>query len=193
MKLAGKKKLRKVRQTVYESPGNPFADDEEQEGISVFTMPFRPPVYPLDTVREGSPSRSPCDRAARAPARPAGQMSLLNGSPFEDAIESPAVAQSPVALPSAIHAPAPQRHGTPTLIKEHRSSMSVTVITENLAAQESESEYVSPRTLWQPGSEPSKQPPQGKKGVREEARNTKFYGFYDDILQDYNGRQSRML
>lgn len=193
MKLAGKRKLRKVRQTIYEDPGNPFAmdehDDRTESEISVFNMPFGAVLQdPIGPTRVGTPSRSTSGSAkkhlpAMSMMQPGSVESLLSGKPFDDAVESPSVPPTPT---NVVHAPTPQRHGTPTVIQNHRPSISVDVLSGQLTDENTPGDYVSTRGHWRRDSPPYREaskrnaPPK-----RDNARDTRFYGFHDDILGDY--------
>ncbi|KAK5122484.1 hypothetical protein LTR85_004068 [Meristemomyces frigidus] len=196
MILAGRKKIRKVRQTIYEDPGNPFATDEQDDqtdgAISIFSMPFHPGVQD-PTMSGHSYSKSPFGGVQKQPptvstAHFEGERQLLNGRPFDDAVESPSVPSSPHPSPTAanpIHAPTPQRHGTPTIIQNHRRSVSVAVLPGQPTGGDASGEYVAPRTDWRRESLRYPEPPEQIAPMRDNTRDTKFYGFYDDILEDY--------
>jgi len=195
MRLAGKKKLRKLRQTIYEDPGNPFADDEGDADVSIFTMPFRPGTgqsfHTLhDTTSSDSQYTIASDRTLEQLwPRAFDARNLLNGSPFEDAVESPAI--PPISRPSGapntpIHAPIPHRQGTPTLIKQVQRSMSVTVEPEEALSGDSPIRYDA-HSAQLKSTSGQIQFNEGQERVqRSQYRDTKFYGFYDDILEDYD-------
>lgn len=128
MKLAGRKRILRIRQTIYEDPGNPFADEIDWEGLSPGSI-------------------------------------------------APAYKPLPPPHPILSH------HAGPSVIRTHRRSKSVAVpLTGPSVGMH---EYIAPRTLWRKASVPTTQLPQQLESVRENERDTKFYGFYDDILQDY--------
>lgn len=190
MKLTGKHKLRRVRQTIYDDPGNPFeSEGGDFKEMNLFSTPFRatPPQRQdsyNDRLLPGHVYQWPDGRTSQEPG-------LLTGRPFDDAVESPAVLQAPSSA-STIYAPTPQRHGTPTLVREHRRSMSVAVIQEQRAVEELASEYTPPRAHWRRGSIPAHNVAPPVRTEQQEQRNTQFHGFYDDILQDYKKRESRL-
>lgn len=201
MRLAGQKKMRKVRKTIYEDPGNPFtnADDHVEGEVSIFNMPFQPSISDgLYAVHSGSAKRSPSDsihsnHPATGPIT-TNESTLLSGRPFEDAVESPSVPASPrppVTFPNTIHAPTPLRRVTPPVIREHRQSSSTAVVmvaSPDVVANGDK--YVAPRAVWRRKGLPRHRPRNPPRD--EEVRNTKFYGFYDDILLDYEKRVSRL-
>jgi len=199
MRLAGKKKLRKLRQTIYEDPGNPFANDEGDEDVSIFTMPFRSGTgQSFHTLHDTTSSNSQPAIASnktldRLSPRVFGVRNLLNGSPFEDAVESPAVPPIPRLSNepnTPIHVPIPKKQGTPTLMKQVQRSMSVAVEPEEAYPEDSPSQYNAFSTHWKSDSR-QMHPDEGQgENRRTEYRNTQFYGFYDDILEDYDQGKS---
>ena len=95
MKLAGKKKLRRVRKTMYEDPGNPFAESEHEGDIVNLDMPY----CPMPTT-------------SSAVVATTSEYFLLKGRPSADAIEAPLTSHPPVASSYEDHAPSPIRHDT---------------------------------------------------------------------------------
>lgn len=127
MKLADKRKLVRIRQTIYEDPGNPFSDEVKADPV---TTPVADKPLPPDP-------------------------------PY---LDHPWFSKS-----------------------NHRRSKSVSM---SLPSPNCESgEYMPPRLYWKRQSSlPSV--PQIREEDRVEVRDTRFYGFYDDVMSDYKGRDS---
>lgn len=165
MKIRVNKRIRRVRRTIYEDPGNPFLIfDFEEEDLDVNDAP--PPGFwgPGDVSPAFSgPSRhvstkDEFDRILGSGERQSHDM--------QDARDSP------------MHAPTPRRTGTPTLIKEH----SIAVALEPDASQREGLDGFPEWRLSQKKADTA--PPEQSDGTRD----TMFYGFYDNVLQEY--RQS---
>jgi len=175
VRLAGKKKLRRIRDTLYEDPGNPFASEDEIPKMPMFTIP--------------SLSTKPADQSRTNHERPQDHAELLIGNSFDGAeiTESPESATGPETSLSSFaswngqHLITLQRQGLPTVINPSRRSMSVALIPEQ---QEETEEYVHPRAQWRRESVPAHRLPQQARQARQSTRDSKFYDFYDDILRD---------
>ncbi|KAK5132453.1 hypothetical protein LTR08_009064 [Meristemomyces frigidus] len=171
MKLAGKKKLRRVRQTMYEDPGNPFAESEHEGDLAILNMSHPPAATRSSTLTQAS-----------------SKQSLLSGRPFDDAVESPAgppTLLSPVVSPNMIiHAPTPVRRGTPTVVQEHHPSLSGAIFPGLSSSERPDGNLAAPSMRRQDESISFPRRPRQKPSQRDEARDTKFYGFYDEILKD---------
>ncbi|KAK3642318.1 hypothetical protein LTR56_010895 [Elasticomyces elasticus] len=174
MRVAASHKLRKVRQTIYEDPGNPFTTTPPSDTeVSLFSIPFHQPTF---TNEQGEPElKLPRDRQ------------LLTGSPFDDAIESPLVPRVPnsdLTFVTTLHAPIPQRQITAAMVKKAHRSTSIVAVPEDA------DEYVPARAGWRRGSVPVQRP---AKDERKEKRDTIFYRFWDDLLPDYGQRRDSKL
>lgn len=157
MKLPSRKILR-IRQTIYEDPGNPFADDIE--------LARKEPKY---SASDGKPLPAP-PTVHRELSEQTTHDSDGTQLEAEASAGRPQVRRKPVAGPPAIQA-------APSV---NRRSKSV-ALPPSRSWDESEEEYVAPRTFWRKESAPTSD------------RDTKFYGFYDEIMSDYRGRESRKL
>jgi hypothetical protein len=225
MKLAGQKKMIRLRQTVYEDPGNPysmnpFADEDPMLDYPALKMPFPAPIEEaMDTAFQIRREQNFVDIDGTKPAYKAAppwpgavpkptQRLLLAGDPFKDAVRcpgspkhtSPSAAQ---AVANALQITPLQRKATQELIDDRIRSMSVSIVEEPgtvaqvplLSPQMSQlslsparssfsdstaSTASSPRFLQVPGT-PGAPPPRR----RNVARDSRFYGFYDDILEHY--------
>lgn len=60
------------------------------------------------------------------------------------------------------------------------------------SAFEDSGEYVSPRRFWREGSVPTVHRPENSESTEKSVRDTRFYGFYDDITNDYSKRLSKL-
>ncbi|KAK3071544.1 hypothetical protein LTR53_008411 [Teratosphaeriaceae sp. CCFEE 6253] len=163
--VAGAKKLRKLRKTIYADPGNPFATDEQEtDQVSLFSIPFRLVTFPKET---GSKTGSRDSR-------------LLNGTLFDHVVESPAVLDKPEApkpMHAILHAPVPVRQGTPVVVRATHRSKSFTVVPETVSQADGESEAEQPSAPEPASDEPSN------------VRDTMFYDFYDELLPDYDEKR----
>lgn len=192
MKLSGLNRIRKVRKTIYQDPGNPFTDDNEN--VSVFTMPFRQASgHSLHTI---------CHAAHKASSRNTDTESidtswtrdssesrrLLNGTPFEDAIESPqkrSVPWTAVVAPVPLRVPIPQRRGIPFVIRSARNSVTATLLSDETAVPPLTAQLVAPRTL-RSVSNGQQLAADTEDLLSKDSRNTVFYGFYNPLLEEYD-------
>ncbi|KAK1818765.1 hypothetical protein LTR12_006815 [Friedmanniomyces endolithicus] len=187
MKVAAAKKLRKVRQTIYEDPGNPFDVADSTDQVPLLPIPFRPSLQ-----------KSQSELTSRIETAKSGKHRLLTGSPFADAIESPVVLSVPksgITFVTTLHAPTPHRQVAPALVKKAHRSVSVVAIPWDAAVGlDPEGEYVAPRAGWRRGSVPVPVSGGGdgdvaaRYGEERSVRDTQFYGFYDDLLPEYGKR-----
>lgn len=190
--------MRRIRRTIYADPGNPFGSDSEEveEDVSIFTMPFRPAsgesLHSIDRCATDSPFDS-TDSGHANVISSRSSIDLLNGSPFEDAIESPGgKPESPgiVKTPCPLQAPIPQRRAIPSLVQEPRRSLAATLVNTEQPTS-SDRSGVDPfpqRTFW-PKTKPFSPFRRGKVELSGEDRNTVFYGFYDSLLEEYKGSE----
>lgn len=177
MKTAVDRRIRRVRRTIYDDPGNPFTFGQYDNELTV------PMLY--QRSRDNSP----------APAEPSTygmQPRLeLSDSPASMAMElegvihnvnSPDVGEERFGRSigdrgTPLPAPRPRRTGTPTLVRAE----SVREAASHIDAPEAEG-YVPAKELWR-NSLPVGMSADGY------PRNTVFYGFYDSVLQDYRASQ----
>ncbi|KAK3677546.1 hypothetical protein LTR78_002396 [Recurvomyces mirabilis] len=176
MRVAAQRKMRRVRRTVYAGVPS-FAADDDRDSVEFTLLPFKSVV--VDTTFAGL-------RPGQQPDSPEVTC-LLNGQPFDDASESPADGRVPFGshpddlLPLP---PTPGLQSTPTLMKADRHTSQRAI---------AELQEASPRSSWQahprsliPGSPTTSR-------VRErDVRNTQFYGFYNDIFSDYQGKRDSL-
>ena len=166
VKLHSKRKLMRLRQTIYEDPGNPFADELEsvdEEGIQQSDAgPLPPsPGARIDANEKDSTKEDEALRLLMEKSLSFGNHSNATVTRGQDVVPT-----------SRIH---------------HRS-MSLAV--PSTRRSEDTDEYVSPRRFWRQDSMPTAHLPQQHQDVaKQEARDTKFYGFYDDIMRDYKGNR----
>ena len=179
MKLPTKKKILRIRQTIYEDPGNPFADELENEEVapdSVVSddksLPQAPKGLEESFARLSADSQNPYS------------LGELSTEPLKVPADSGAVLD-------AIHAPMSRHQSTPSrasAIRAHRRSKSVAVPLSSPT-----DEYVAPRRFWRPGSLSTKPMSEHGEAAKDgNIRDTTFYGFYEDIMRDYRGRDSRL-
>lgn len=212
IKLANQHKLRKVRETLYEGPGNPFAIPQQSSPPPV-PLPRVSGFYfdddyldnnpgPWNLVKDDRLSSNDHNGSLALPRANEEHLSLLS-DPFDlasiadatpEATRSSSIASEQVIL----HAPAPLRRGTPTIVRDTlRRSMSVDIgflpsftygEASNLSLNsrpeqrrsisDSEQEYYFPfpsasGTASTPGA------------AKDQRRDSEFYRFYDEVLAEY--------
>ena len=177
MKLATKKKILRIRHTIYEDSGNPFADDIDSEGVSPCSEPSE--YKPL------SPSPSILEEPSSGTA-PSGVDVYQGGLKTY----GPLTTKNSLADPKVVRLPTPRHQGMPSAIQTHRRSQSVEVSLPT--PLDDYNDYIATRTLWQNGSAQIAQLIQNEQSVKKIIRDTKFYGFYDNILQEYKRRESQL-
>lgn len=187
IKLPAAKKIRKLRRTLYEDPGNPFMDLEEP---SMVTTTFHSEDtelseaigYVADTSSDGDVARS---------STSSNRTKLLNGDPFEDAVESPGAHIEELAatfVPLPLEELAPCGRGAAFTGQVHRRSFAAALESED-PELESPGKYIAPRSQWDRGKKRALRNESDGSHNRAQDRNTKFYGFYDGLLEAYQ-RQS---
>jgi hypothetical protein len=170
MKLPpNRKKILRIRETIYEDPGNPFGGESESERVSPGSLApnQKPPPPPRPIAEESSGGIDPFD---------------IN--PFDDG----AFSREPTT-PKNSEADFWASDSANSL-RMNRRSKSVAVPLPN--PSEEFGEYIAPRTYWRQGSAPTSRWSQPIRSSDESWRDTKFYGFYDDIIQDYGGSKSKL-
>lgn len=225
MTLPGKRKMIKIRQTIYEDPGNPFQDEldaeraarrESDEDSKYKPLPPEPdeesptgrsffefdmgydPFVSGDSVEKGMRSLSLDKPLPGAPSEVSPMASSFHFDSFgsddgsnygSDVYRVPYAAEYPLTAAQPSTSAEPPRRNT------HRS-MSVAVPS---SPPPSTDEYVSPRRSWPRKNslplrsegievkdmEPSARTPQS-------ARDTRWYGFYEDLMSDYDKRRSKL-
>lgn len=217
MKLPGRRKIIKIRQTVYEDPGNPFQDelDAERRGneeVSDLNKPL--PDAPDEVSPTGRSffeldiSLQPCRNGSECGSEAGRRLSPDRSLPYEPREESPTARSfrfdsvdddgSNYAPDSESIAQAPQsslKEYTPPVRtrREHHRSMSLAIpVSPRLGSEE----YVSPRRFWQRKSSLPliREAAEEKKDAAASmsTRDTKFYGFYEDLMRDYGKRGSQL-
>ena len=172
MKLPRQKKILRIRNTIYEDPGNPFADEVENEslapdsGTAEKTSPLSSPQ-----AAKNPSSRSRAFHRSLSVAAPMSYPAFkfdeekpLRISGFRG-IEDPPPRSRNIRRPMSVAAP-------------------ISVLLDKL------DEYVPPRKFWRTESMPLTQAAQDAAPSRQSGRDTKWYGFYDDILTHYKNRES---
>ena len=176
MKLPNRKKIIRIRETIYEDPGNPFCDDSDSERLSPGWLAHdQKPLPPPPPINEGK----------------ACGLDPFDINPFDDGAfsKTPATPKNSVADVWADNTTLHTRKDS-NIIRAHRRSKSVAVPLPN--PSEEFGEYVAPRTYWRKGSIPTSRWSQPIQSSDESWRDTKFYGFYEDLIQDYDGRNNRL-
>ena len=192
MRLAGGKRLRKVRNTIYQDPGNPFAvDNPSASSQEQFGSPWRGDVpdyngadhwkpqvgsrfqdVPLDVSEEYSDSSEPWDIPS---TRDAGTIS-------EDS------RNSPQSIPF-VYAPMPQHAKSMEPQHGDRRSLSVDIAllpswTDSMPDTDDVYELTS--RDWRSDSLPSLHAQTSSEAtLKANRRDAGFYAFYDDLLAEY--------
>lgn len=207
MRLANKRKLVRIRQTVYEDPGNPFADEMEEadeappaswfsHDKSLPPRPFRTePGDEVDDVDEAPPD-SWFSHSKPLPPRPCeseaeDHASLRSNSEYDERRVQSVPPNDPVTFADpALRLKLPHQNSSAAVKVNHRRSKSVALFAPS--PTDTNAEYISPRRFWRPGSVPAVQPKGPISSDGQDVRDTRFYGFYDDIMRGYKNRDSRM-
>jgi hypothetical protein len=164
MRLPTRKKILRIRDTIYEDPGNPFS--EESKPVSPYTIiSDTKPLLPIPAMVKGR----------------SGRVDPFDINPFENGAFSrtPATPKNSVA---DVWAGNVTTKADPDSLRSHRRSKSIAVPLANL--NDERGEYIAPRTLWRRGSLPTSHMSQP---TSPSWRDTKFDEFYDGLLQNYNG------
>lgn len=224
MKLPGKRKMVKIRQTIYEDPGNPFQDELDAEraaggevdsplnkplpaepdevsptGRSFFELDidYDPFKTTIDGDRREWRSRSldkPLPSEFSEPSPPAWSSrfnSEDDGSEYGP--ESYHVSRTP-RDPGAVPETQNSSWGIASteVRRAHHRSMSLAIPS---SAPLDDDDYVSPRRFWRRENSlllMMERPEEEKAGAPKSARDTRFYGFYEDLMQDYDKRRSKL-
>ncbi|KAK5112964.1 hypothetical protein LTR62_003786 [Meristemomyces frigidus] len=163
MRLVKQKKIRRVRYTIYADPGNPFLDDKDRNSVAILSLPFKPG---LDT---GPPT------PGAAPLGMSFNSGMLNAGPSDNGSKSPEDGRANPGSGPDIRSPKPRRSGTPTMVRVDRR--------KSLAAVAEDSGHAPPKSPWRRESLRMIFPIQREQ--RRDVRSSKFYDFYDGLLNDY--------
>ena len=169
MKLTNQRKLMRIRQTIYEDPGNPFTDEVDDGSVAL--EPWRQKPLPPPPESEDGPDDA-FWRSENAGNKP-------------HALDSSSTAPWPLQRSETMKVDMPIRGVDQTDKRAHRRSRSVGLSPPS----PTEDEYVAPRRFWRKRSVPEDELPFEVTMDRGGARDTRFYGFYDDIIQDYDRRR----
>lgn len=186
MKTARDRRIRRLRQTIYEDPGNPFAlglDDSTPLAASGLD-PFASTKAQAQANPELTfPPRGSSKQQVARTLSTKRNLSLSSWDSFALSSQppSPHLEEPPHVIShlrdSLLHAPKPRRAGTPTLIRQHKYSDSAP---SKPAEDEIEKEeYVPPRTRW-------KSLPSNGRVEDAEERNTRFYRFWEGVWREYS-------
>lgn len=185
MRLANRKKLVRIRRTIYEDPGNPFSvETEAGKTEDTDEVNCRPPTR-FWTYGKALPAPNlRFDRRNESPVR-----SDLNASSRYGSDRAKSRPKTPMSSPATIRPPL-SHHGPSKANKaHHRRSKSVAALTMPTAPDDSsEEEYVPPRDFWRQGSMPYVTTAKAMEQERDDGgglRDTKWYGFYDDLMTTY--------
>jgi hypothetical protein len=128
MKLPSRKKILRIRDTVYEDPGNPFADEKDR--VSPGTLPGqekpRPPPPPI--VEEAY-----------------AEIDSFDINPFDDGAFSKVPTTPKNSVSDFWQGPSTRKPHADS-VRSHRRSKSVAVPKSDL--KEEFAEYVGPRKYW---------------------------------------------
>lgn len=202
IKIAGSHKMRRVRQTVYCDPGNPFELEGSEADFDILprsngaspaftdSSGFNPelrrsvwqsssPVAETDSTDFIFESEDSPDHHSPGSSSYSSSDSVLHrrGSPDVGMERFSGKGDLP------LHAPKARRPGTPALVRAH-SLQEALVDTTVVSAPEADDVYIPPRSLWR-RSLPSNNLLEATGHVNDVRRDTKFYGFYDGVLEEY--------
>lgn len=181
MKLPNRKIIR-IRHTIYEDPGNPFADDDDDDDgpISPFTTDSRD-RFLVNSCAEFSRHDSGDSLTAISPGRrqPRGPRRSLT---------------DPTALQTC-YLTSDKIADIASLIRTNRRSKSFAFPASRNSDESSIGEYVSPRRSWKRDGVPvrhlsetaAERPAVGEAG--RSARDTRFYGFYEELIGEILGKR----
>ncbi|KAI7477231.1 hypothetical protein KC351_g8974 [Hortaea werneckii] len=187
IKLPASKEIRKLRRTLYEDPGNPFVDLEHPSDlVSTFHAAHAQPREAIDHGANAS-----YDGELARTSTSSSRTRLLNGDPFQDAVESPGDHANEFAatfIPLPLEELAPCGRGAALRGQAHRRSFAAALESED-PELESPEKYIAPRSQWDRGRKRASRNNSGNNNSLAQDRNTRFYGFYDGLLEAYQ-RQS---
>lgn len=215
MKLPGRRKMTKIRQIIYEDPGNPFQDELDAErvargeavpdcdkalpeapdevsptGRSFFEFDISYDPF-LSTSEQKNDSGRSVSLDKPLPSAPRKSSSIATSFHFDsvDNVSNYAPEESEVPRASQESFALPQEFASRPSRGEYHRSMSLAIPSPPPLSEE----YVSPRRFWRrENSLPlMKEKPEAKKGPRS-GRDTKFYGFYEDLMKHYDKRRSKL-
>lgn len=219
IKIAGSHKMRRVRQTVYCDPGNPFELEASEADFDDILLPRSKGASPAFTDSSGfNPelrrsvwhSSSPVAETDSSDFIFEFEHSPVHHSPVHHSPVSSSYSSSDSVLhrrgsPDVgmerfsgkgdlpLHAPKARRPGTPALVRAHSlqealvdtiTTTTTTATTTVVSAPEADDVYIPPRSLWR-RSLPSNNLLEATGHVNDVRRDSKFYGFYDGVLEEY--------
>lgn len=179
--------MRKLRHTLYEDPGNPFMDLEDP---SISTATFHS-GHAQPREDSGHDANASNDGEVARSSTSSSRTRLLNGDPFEDAVESPGAHVEELAatvVPLPLEGLAPCGRGAALTGQVHRKSFAAALGSED-PESESPGKYIAPRSQWDRGKDRALGHGSCDNSNQGQDRNTRFYGFYDGLLEAYQ-RQS---
>ncbi|GAB1741493.1 hypothetical protein NU219Hw_g6722t1 [Hortaea werneckii] len=186
IKLPAAKKIRKLRRTLYEDPGNPFMD---LENASILTTTFYSAhAQPREGIDHDHDASNAVEVARSSTS--SNRTRLLNGDPFEDAVESPgahAVELAATFVPLPLEELAPCGRGAALTGQVHRRSFAAALESED-PELEFPGKYIAPRSQWDRGKKRALRCDSDDNHSSAQDRNTKFYGFYDGLLEAYESQ-----
>ena len=170
MKLPARKKILRIRDTIYEDPGNPFAN-EGADGVS-----------PMTTLSDQTSLPPP----PRSSEESSASVDPFDINPFEDGAfaKVPATPKNSVAGDSSANT-----SNAPGYASDRRSK---SIAVPLFPRFEDSGEYVAPRTLWRKGSMPGSHMSQPIPPSHDSWRDTRFSNFYDELVQNYGSEGKKL-
>ncbi|KAF2168886.1 hypothetical protein M409DRAFT_20900 [Zasmidium cellare ATCC 36951] len=184
MKIARVRRIRRIRRTIYSDPGNPFAfgDDDDPHAAPTTLFQRSRDVSPAPTAVGDRPRVELNDSPASMIEESAGVLSDSPMSPPEEGGKFEHVRDS------LLYAPTARRSGTPALITQ----LSIPASPASPQPPVKDEKFLVPKTIPRKRSLSWGGPESPQLGglVSPEqdgnVRNTMYYGFYDQVLQEYH-------
>lgn len=172
-------KMVRVRQTIYKDPGNPFqeaSNSNNSEGRAHQTSGPKDDDYASTVSTKASKDSSESDTEDGQ-----GIVKTTRISQYS----TPATGLDSITDQQGSDG---QRAWKP----DYRRSQSVALPLTRSWLDDEDEEYIPPRAMWRQQSVAAVGPVDERYERGEDARDTKFYGFYDEVWRDYQMDENRI-
>jgi hypothetical protein len=171
IRLPSQNRIRKVRETIYADPGNPFAVEE-------FDFSLLPSTTYVQNTNGHADSSEPWRFEDPETAHTSHRMDTLS------------ILSDPFDLVDVQNGPVSNR-GTWSTFQSNRRSMSVDIGFLPILRSKDQNDEFDDETIW-PDNIPTLQieHPSGTIFTMDSRRDTRFYDFYDDLLVEYEVEES---